>query len=175
MTVHVVYGSRPKAPGEGKWFGGKLGGHVGLEIAPDSIVHFNHSGKVTALAKNARSGRFLLSETEQFYCTFGCDTVKRIAIRIPVSSVQKQQIDSISAVYLAKAPYSYAFFGMRCAAACYHLLSIGEVYPQIETSKMVRKVFYPRRLRKKLLKSAKANGWEVIRTEGTKRRKWDHD
>jgi len=175
VTVHVIYGSRPKAKGEGKWFGGKLGGHVGLEIAPNQVLHFNPGGKVKAFTGNSEPGRFSLSETESFYCTFGCDTVKRMSVRIPVPAEGQRRIDSLSASYISKAPYAYAFFGMRCAAACYHFISIGKAYPECSTGKMVRKFFYPRRLRKRLLRSAKKYGWEVTITEGTKRRKWDHD
>jgi hypothetical protein len=41
--VHFLYGSKPSREArdiEKKWFGGKLGGHVGIEITPDSILNF---------------------------------------------------------------------------------------------------------------------------------------
>lgn len=141
VTVHVIYGSKPKASGEGKWFGGKPGGHVGLEIAPNEVLHFNPGGKVRAFARKSSHGTFHLASKEGFYCTFGCDSVKKMAVRIPITAEGKQHIDSVSAVYLKEAPYDYAFFGMRCAAACYHFISIGQAYPEIRTSKMVRKFF----------------------------------
>jgi hypothetical protein len=43
VVVHFLYGSKPSREArdiEKKWFGGKLGGHVGIEITPDSILNF---------------------------------------------------------------------------------------------------------------------------------------
>lgn len=96
-------------------------------------------------------------------------------IKIPITTPDRHQLDSISAIYVAGAPYPYAFFGMRCAAACYHLLSHTTLYPELNENKMIRKFFYPRRLRKYLLREAKKQHWETHITPGRKTRKWDHD
>lgn len=173
--VHVIYGSKPIADNETKWFGGILGGHVGLEIAPNKVVHFNPGGKVRALGKESEPGTYAISTVEQFYCTFGCDTVKRMEVRIPITTAQARSLDSISTIYYDAPPYPYAFFGMRCTAACYHLLSWADVYPDYRKGKMVRKFFYPRRLRKRLIRTAKKKDWEIRYTEGRSTRKWDHD
>ncbi len=174
-TVHVIYGSKPKAKTEGKWFGGKLGGHVGLEVSPGKVVHFNPGGAVGAWQKNSDTGNYIVSTVEGFYCTFGCDSVKRMAVKIPISAADFKVLDSISNHYVEHSPYPYAFFGMRCAAACYHLLSFTDAYQEISKRKMVRRFFYPRKLRKRLIKSAKKQHWKVTITEGRSTRKWDHD
>ena len=174
-TVHVIYGSKPKAPGETSWFGGKLGGHVGLEIAPDRVIHFNPAGQVKAFRRKSSPGNFVESTVEGFYCTFGCDTVKTLQVHIPITTAGSDSLAVISNRFLEQAPYPYAFFGMRCAAACYHLLSVASVFPEKSEGKMLRRFFYPRRLRKFVLKEAKRQHWTVIQTQGTQRRKWDHD
>ncbi|HLP54051.1 MAG TPA: hypothetical protein VK151_03445 [Fluviicola sp.] len=174
-TVHVIYGSKPKAKTEGKWFGGKLGGHVGLEVSPGKVVHFNPGGAVGAWQKNSDTGSYVISTIEGFYSTFGTDSVKQMAVKIPISEAGFKVLDSIANHFVGHPPYPYAFFGMRCAAACYHLLSFTEVYPKISKRKMVRKFFYPRKLRKRLIKTAKKRGWKVTITEGRATRKWDHD
>ena len=174
-TVHVIYGSKPISKTEGKWFGGKWGGHVGLEVSPGKVVHFNPGGAVGAWQKNSDTGRYVVSTVEGFYCTFGCDSVKQLAVKIPITVAEFKVLDSIADHFVAQPPYPYAFFGMRCAAACYHLLSFTDTYPEISKRKMVRRFFYPRKLRKRLLKSAKKKYWKVTITEGRSSRKWDHD
>ncbi len=174
-TVHVIYGSKPKAEGEGNWFGGKWGGHIGLEIAPDTVIHFNPGCEFTILRRKAGPGTYRSSTVESFYCTFGCDMVKTLQVRIPITAAGRDSLRAISERFLEEAPYPYAFYGMRCTAACYHLLSVASVFPEKSEGKMIRKFFYPRRLRKFLLRKARKNDWLVTRTEGSERRKWDHD
>lgn len=54
LKVHFLYGSKPlkkyKAT-EQKWFGGILGGHVGIEGDDDKIVNFLPKGKFHWLIK----------------------------------------------------------------------------------------------------------------------------
>lgn len=175
ITVHVVYGSKPLVNKTEKWFGGKLGGHIGLEVAPGKVVHFNPGGKFRICGRKSEPGRYVTSKVSDFYCTFGCDSIKKLAVRIPVSIAKQQLVDSIGKAYCENPPYPYAFFGMRCAAACYHLLSEADVFPDYRKGKMIRKFFYPRRLRKRVLRYAAKNNWEIIRKEGSVTRKWDHD
>jgi hypothetical protein len=175
VTVHVVYGSKPKAAGEGKWFGGRWGGHIGLEISPDKVVHFNPGGRVRAFRKNSPPGTYSISSVQDFYCTFGCDTVKTMQVKIPVSIAGARQVDSISTIWYESAPYAYAFFGMRCTSATYHLLSWADIYPDWSEKHMTRRFFYPRRLRRFLQREAKEQGWEIRYSEGSERRKWDYD
>lgn len=175
ITVHVIYGSKPIAKGETKWFGGKLGGHIGLQVGKDKIIHFNPGGKVRAFGRSAEPGNYVLSSVREFYRTFHCDSAKRMQVTIPVTAEMKLQLDSVCGVFLKNPPYPYAFFGMRCTSACYHLLSVAGVYPEYSKKKMIRRFFYPRRLRKRLIRSAKDRNWKLTLTEWTVRRKWDHD
>ena len=175
LIVEVIYGSKPLAKGESHWFGGKLGGHIGLTIAPDSVMHFIPGGRVAATNINSDIGNYLISSKYAFYRTFHCDTTKTCRIFIPVTPAQKQQLLKTAEPFLKEGPYPYAFFGMRCAAACYHLLSLADVTKDLPRSIMTRKFFYPRKLRKFLFKEAKAKGWRISETPGSIKRKWDHD
>lgn len=175
LVVEVIYGSKPLAEGERHWFGGKLGGHIGLRIGKDSIMHFVPGGRVVATNINSDTGRYLISSSKQFYRTFHADTTKTCQIVIPISAAQKQKLLNDSNPFLKEGPYPYAFFGMRCAAACYHLLSLADVTKDLSRSRMTWKFFYPRKLRKHLFKEAKLNGWIVKQTPGSTKRKWDHD
>lgn len=175
LVVEVIYGSRPIDKNERSWFGGKLGGHIGLRIGEDSVMHFVPGGRVAATNINSDTGRYLLSSDRNFYRTFYCDTTKTCRIFIPVSSTQKQQLLKDAKPFLKEGPYPYAFFGMRCAAACYHLLSLADVTKDRSRSSMTWKFIYPRKLRKFLFKEAKAKGWKIMTTPGSSKRKWDHD
>lgn len=175
LTVHIIYGSKPLAKGESKWFGGKLGGHIGLQVGRDKIIHFNPNGKVRVFGHSDEPGQYVLSSKKSFYNTFHCDSAKTMQVVISVSPEAKQHLDSICRGFLNASPYPYAFFGMRCTSACYHLLSEAGVVPKMSKSHMTRRFFYPRRLRKLLLKKATSQHWTITQTAGTSCRKWDHD
>ncbi|MGV3610713.1 MAG: hypothetical protein ACO1N0_07185 [Fluviicola sp.] len=175
LVVEVIYGSKPKAKTERHWFGGKLGGHIGLKIGKDSIMHFVPGGRVAATNINSDTGNYLISTKKSFYRTFYCDTTKTCRIFIPITPDQKQKLLRDIEPFLKEGPYPYAFFGMRCAAACYHLLSLADVTKDLSRSRMTWKFIYPRKLRKFLFKEAKANQWKISTTPGSTKRKWDHD
>jgi hypothetical protein len=175
LVVEVIYGSKPIDKNERSWFGGKLGGHIGLKIGKDSVMHFVPGGRVVAININSDTGRYLISSSKQFYRTFRADTTKTCQIFIPINSSQKQKLLNDSKPFLKEGPYPYAFLGMRCAAACYHLLSLADVTKDLSRSRMTWKFFYPRKLRKYLFKEAKSKGWIIKETPGSTKRKWDHD
>lgn len=175
LVVEIIYGSKPITQEERHWFGGKLGGHIGLKIGEDSVMHFVPGGRVAATNFNSDIGNYLISSKRSFYRTFYCDTTKTCRIFIPVTRAQKQKLVKDSAPFLKKGPYPYAFFGMRCAAACYHLLSLADVTKDRSRSSMTWKFFYPRKLRKFLFKEAKSKDWTITQTPGSSKRKWDHD
>jgi len=181
IKVQFIYGSKPlKAykSTEKKWFGGLPGGHVGIETDDQQVLDFHHykSFHVFATKKNKHS-RFMLKPAYEFWSCFGtpAEAVKKATVVIPVSKAQKQRFDSIANEYLSNTPYDYALFGMRCAAATYDILGqlgIVEAYPVSRTS---MKIFYPKKLRKKLIAEARENGWAVIKQEGSPKRKWEQD
>lgn len=175
IVVRIIYGSKPLVKSESKWFGGKLGGHVGLQTGKDSVFHFNPGAHVNATKANSSLGRYVLSYEKQFWYTFGNDSMKTISFYIPIDTDERSKIVKQAILFQDNSPYKYAFFGMRCTAACYHLLSIGKLYPELSERKMTNRFFYPRKLRKFLLAEAKKNQWKVERTAGATNRKWDHD
>lgn len=175
LCVYFIYGSKPKTAEETSWFGGKLGGHVGLGIHPDTVYHFNPGGKVRAFGKKGETGRWFLSTKDEFLCTFGCDSDKVLMVYIPVDHATISAVRESGNQFVINPTYPYAFFGMRCTAACYHLLSIGGITQPRSNRAMIRKNFYPRKLRKRLLKLATQNGWKTVLIEGRDTRKWDHD
>lgn len=181
LKVHFLYGSKPHKnykDTEYKWFGGILGGHVGIELEQDKILNFLPSGKFHYIGKNKkRHSAYALHSEYGFYTMFGGnpDSVKKAIIYIPISNQQFQQFQAISQSYLKETPYDYAFVGMRCGSATYEILAQLGILKSRSKFKNIFKVFYPKKLRRRLLKKARKNHWKVIQQQGTKRRKWEKD
>ncbi len=181
IKVHFLYGSKPKREFkdvESKWFGGKLGGHVGIEFDSNKVVDFVPSGDFHYFAKNDDcNSRFALHTLESFWEIFGgnSEEVKKLSVSIPISQKQKLQLDSIINQYTNQTPYDYAFIGMRCGAATYDILSQLGIVKQFSHNRTYLKIFYPKKLRKPLVEKASENNWEVKKQEGTTNRKWEKD
>ena len=181
LKVHFLYGSKPLKKykkTEKKWFGGVLGGHVGIETQNGQILNFMPNGKFHIFAKKKnRHSSYVEHSNSGFYSVFGgnADSVKKVVVFVPISKQQKQQFDSITGVYLAQTPYDYAFFGMRCGAATYETLGKLAILPSWNYGKTWRKIFIPKKLRKRLLKKANSNNWKIIRENGSEKRKWEKD
>lgn len=179
IKVHFLYGSKPKKEHketEGKWFGGLHGGHVGVEYETNKIIDFVPLGKFHYIEKhNKRHSAFVRNDTVSFWQTFGgsYDEMKKLTIIIPISTFQKKKLDSLVKAYYDETPYDYAFKGMRCASASYDILAQLGITKQFERKKTFRKNFYPKRTRKKLVKLAKRNNWEIKKQEGSETRKWE--
>lgn len=160
LKVHFLYGSRPLKKykdTEQKWFGGVLGGHVGIEGDSNKIVNFIPNGKFHWFAKkNDRHSTYAVHSIYDFYAILGGnpDSVKKAVVYIPVSRKQKLTFDSITSSYLKQTPYDYALFGMRCGAATYEILGQLDILPKFSYSKTYKKIFYPKKLRKRLFKKA---------------------
>lgn len=181
VTVHFLYGSKP-AQGfeqeESRWFGGRRGGHVGLEVQANRVLNFMPSGKFHWLShERDRHSRFAeLTVSQTYQCLGGSKgELKTAAIRIPLDSVQFQLLQQIVTRYLDQTPYDYAFMGMRCAAATDEVLAQLGITKRRRFWGTVFHTFRPRALRKRLLRKAEVDGWEVLRQEGSVRRIWEKD
>ncbi len=182
IRVLFIYGSRPSPDCDssgGKWFGGIHGGHVGVQLDSSRVIDFAPSNGFHYIGhkKNCLSA-FSIRDPESFWETFrGSDSasVKRLSIRIPVSSGQYHRLDSLSRVYTCEVPYDYAFLGMRCAAASYDLLQVIGVTRERGRLAIWSRFFYPKLLRKYLMKKAKKRGWKMESGEGSPCRVWESD
>lgn len=180
IKVHFLYGSKPHPKfrdAEPKWFGGKLGGHVGIEIDSNQILNFVPRGEFHTFPKNKKNSAYIVSSHSGFYSIFATDDplVKKVIFCIPISEIQKIRMDSIARLYLSDTPYDYAFFGMRCGAAAYEILAQLKILPRYSFGKTSRRIFYPRRLRKRLFALAIKENWLIIREDGSSHRIWEKD
>jgi hypothetical protein len=85
------------------------------------------------------------------------------------------ELEDLFETYSKKSPYDYAVFGMRCAAASYDLLSEIGLFRKISMKNNILTNFYPKLLRKRILKWAKKNNYPVQHHEGRSTRVWEKD
>ncbi|WP_153797127.1 hypothetical protein [Foetidibacter luteolus] len=181
LKVHFLYGSKPRKAfkeSEEKWFGGMLGGHVGIEGDSGKILSFLPFGKFHWFEhKHNRHSMYALHSQRDFYSILGGngDSVKKAVVYIPVTTQQKKTFDSLLVAYTKETPYDYALVGMRCGAATYDILARLGIMKRYNRIKTYQKIIYPRKLRKRLFNKAANNGWAVVLTEGSVNRKWERD
>jgi len=181
LKVHFLYGSKPQKAykkTQSKWFGGKLGGHAGVELDSNQILNFIPQGKFHLIAhKKNKHSTFATHDFEGFYSIMGgkAHDHKKLIIKILISQKQKEHFECIQKNYLAQTPYDYAFLGIRCGAATHDILGQLGILKHFSYRGTIFKIFYPKRVRKKLIRLAQKQGWQIQREEGTKGRKWERD
>ena len=174
IKLNFLYGSIPAKghkKSEPKWFGGLKGGHVNIE-ANGMILDFKPGNPCAIFPNNTNpGGGFHLNNT----IYWDTATTKWISIIIPVTKEQLNALTEIFATYAEETPYDYAVFGMRCAAASYDVLSEIGVVKKLPDKNNILVNFYPKLLRKRMLKWAKENNYSVTYHEGRSSRKWETD
>src|SRR5689334_21675262 len=99
LKVHFLYGSKPLKKykhSEKKWFGGILGGHVGIEGDSNKIVNFKTKGKLHLIAKPTHfHSTYAIHSPENFYAILGGhpDSAKKAIVFVPVTAQQKHKFD----------------------------------------------------------------------------------
>lgn len=180
IKVQFIYGSKPfkkyKAE-EKKWFGGLLGGHVGIEGDSAKFYSFEIHGKNKIFNGKPNNSIYKIETADEFWNIMKTkeDSLKIATVILPLTSQQKQKFDSITSAYRKQTPYCYAVFGMRCGASTYDILAQLGFFTRHSRFKTSMKIFYPRRLRKRLLAKAEQNNWMIVRKQGTLKRKWERD
>lgn len=173
IKIHFLYGSKPAKgfkQSEQKLFGGLKGGHVNIE-AGGKVLDFMPGDNPLLPKKKNPTGGFRLNSDVYWNTT----TDKWATIIVPVTKEQYTELQSLFNSLSAKTPYDYAIFGMRCAAASYDVLTKIGLFKEFPVSKNVSQHFYPKLLRKKILRWAEKNNYTILRHEGKPSRKWESD
>jgi len=173
IRLNFLYGSKPAKEYKGiepKKFGGIKGGHVNI-AAGDKVLDFMPGNNPLFPKDKKPSGGFRLNNSIYWDTT----NTKWTTVFIPVSADQFSELQLLFDSLSKQTPYDYAIFGMRCAAASYDVLSMIGLFPEFSNSKNIATHFYPKLLRKKVLKWAAENNFIVIEHEGKSSRKWESD
>lgn len=172
IRINFLYGSKP-AKGyhkqESKLFGGLKGGHVNIE-AGGRVLDFSPGNNPLFPNNKKPSGGFSINNSVDWD-----DDDKWKTVIVEVSESQYEELQKVFDSVAAKTPYDYAIFGMRCAAASYDVLSSIGIFKEYSIKKNIFAHFYPKLLRKKILKWASKNNYTVIANEGRSSRKWESD
>ena len=173
IKIHFLYGSKPAKgykDSESKAFGGIKGGHVNIE-ARGRVLDFM-PGKCPLFPDNKNpTGGYHINNSVYW----DTSSNKWMTIEVPLNDSQLQMLQNLMDSFSNETPYDYAVFGMRCAAASYDVLSEIGLMKELPNGKNVTKNFYPKLLRKRMLKWARKNNYRVIYHEGNERRKWEKD
>jgi hypothetical protein len=176
LKVFFRYGSIPEIGYERIEYeetGGLHGGHVSLGL--DSLeIGFTNNGRIHIFPrKGINNGIFYWTYLEDFENQIAGK--KYITFVIPLNDSQYHRLRDTLMAYIANPPYDYAFFGMRCAAAAYDVLSqIGLFRPLSRTDNILSN-FYPRLFRRKMFALARQKGYQIIRVRGRRTRIWEGD
>lgn len=179
IEVCFLYGSRPShahRKTEHRWFGGKMGGHVGIAWKADSVISFVPAGEFHWFSRGrARHSRFIVQSREAFGEIFGspADSVQQLRVTVPIDSLQAAQLARIVRAYQQQTPYDYALVGMTCAAATADMLADIDILPRLSPRKFARTFYKPRVLRRHMVYLAEQNGWELHFQKGTSHRRWE--
>ena len=178
IKIHFLYGSKP-AKGfkkkELKFVGGLHGGHVSIETEDSVDIGFSPKGATHIFSHRRNKGGYFDKKINKKGHPVYPLGYKLTTIIIPVTKEQLKKLNEIQNAYLAKPPYDYAFFGMRCASATQDILSQTGIVKHRRISKNVRTTFYPKKLRRRLIKLAEEKGYKIERQEGRITRKWEKD
>jgi len=173
IKLNFLYGSKPAKDhrqSESKVFGGLKGGHVNIE-ANGKVLDFM-PGDCPLFPKNKNpTGGFRINNDVYWNTTED----KWTTILIPVTPAQMNHLDSLFNLYQRSTPFDYAVFGMRCASASYYVLSKIGLFERISDRKNVTIHFYPKLLRKRMVRWAAKNHYPIIEHEGKSTRKWEKD
>ncbi|MFM6984198.1 MAG: hypothetical protein ACKOXF_08690 [Chitinophagaceae bacterium] len=172
LKVLFVYGSRPASKGEDKWFGGLHGGHVSISYQK-GFVSFVPKVGIQIFKRKKINSKFTLEYGDYF--VFDTIDSRYLIISIPIDSLARIRLDSVINRYLIESPYPYAFFGMRCASAAADLMQKSSIISTKERKPLWRKYFYPRLLRRELIKMARQNAWPMYYRPGRSSRRWEKD
>lgn len=174
IRLNFLYGSVPAKghkESEPKWFGGIKGGHVNIQ-ANGMVLDFKPGDPCAIIPNNKKPGGGFHLSNSLYWDTA---TTKWVTVTIPVTKSQLDTLTAIFEAYSAQTPYDYAVFGMRCAAASYDVLSEIGLFKKLPNKENVVQNFYPKLLRKRVLKWAKENNYNIVYHDGRTTRKWETD
>lgn len=172
VKILFVYGSKPLNHGESRWFGGIHGGHVSVSYN-NHFVSFVPNGKFRVFPRRKAVSAFVEEYEGQF--VFDTTDSRYLMVSIPVTAAQRRALDSVCKARLDSAEYEYGFFGMRCASAAYDVLSASGIVRSRGRTSCVIRYFYPKKLRKYMLKMANRNSWPMFFRWGRDTRRWESD
>ncbi len=172
LKILFVYGSKPISKDEDKWFGGIHGGHVSISYKKE-FASFVPNGNVHVFKRKKINSRIVFEYEDRF--VFDTTGSRFLIITIPIDSIQRVRLDSVIRKRYEVMTYDYAFFGMRCASSAYEMCASAGIFETIRINKLWRKYFYPKLLRKELIKKAKQNAWPMYYRSGKTTRKWESD
>lgn len=171
IVVQFAHGSKPKKQykDEHKTLGGKMGGHVVIQIN-QYVYGFHFAGhKVHIFPHHKNRNGVFQKQSLAEWETLTKDK-KLTKVFIPINKEDKESLLVFFDNNIAKPSYDYSFFGQRCTSTVYNQL---KALHKMSGGGRFGNAFYPAQLRKKLLKQSKAKGYLVTVKPGSVKRTWE--
>jgi hypothetical protein len=172
LKILFVYGSKPIAKEELKIFGGINGGHVSLKYK-EAFASFVHKGSLHLFPRKKIHADYIVEKDRNF--REDTSISRHVIVDIPINDTQAKALDSVISQRLKHPGYDYAFLGFRCASSAYEVLASAGIFKRYSKTKIKLKFFYPKRLRKHVLKQANQHHWHMHWRPGKATRKWEKD
>ncbi|MCB0543719.1 MAG: hypothetical protein R2791_17560 [Saprospiraceae bacterium] len=172
VVVRIIHGSvrRRHYRREAKELGGKMGGHVGIQI-DDLIYDFKYRDiSRIHIFSNPESKNCIFQKHTPDEWTACYKDNQETLVTIPVDETEIEFLLDFYRKNILEPSYDYSFFGQRCASSCYDLL---KKINKIQGGHYFFNAFYPGMLRKKLLAKARQAGYGVVVIPGSPTRIWE--
>jgi hypothetical protein len=177
ILIHFIHGSFPKKNciDQRIRVGGLLGGHLEIEI--DNSVYgfeFEDEKNIHIFSRKTPSGyNSIFTKKEKTDWILETEYDKITSIKIPVTTKQKKTLMTKLEFAHQSLPYDYSFFGMRCASSTYEDLSSIGIFPKKWRFQYIINAFYPRQLRKRMVRWANNNSLKIELKKGIDCRVWE--
>ena len=171
IVIHIFHGSLRKwsSRNQPKELGGKLGGHVAIEVQHNIYgFYYKNINKIHIFPnKKNKNCEFQKQSLEEWAKIVS--TKKETTFKIPVTEDEVQYLLDYYHKNIASPSCDYSFFGERCASNCYHLLKeIGK----IDGGSYFLNAFWPGQLIRKLTRESKKRAYEINIKPGSSDRIW---
>jgi hypothetical protein len=167
--VQIVSGSKPKKgeEGEGKIFGGKLGGHVVIDLGADGVLGFSndeYGGHFFSKRRRKRNSKFERYTSEEWQKAIQGKQVVTFSL-----DITEEQRKTIGEAFKGEPNVDYSVLGYRCASYALHALKEAGIVDEPNFKIKYFLAVTPG----SLVRFLKKKGFLPEVQEGSKKRKWN--
>ena len=174
IVVHFIHGSKrieEDCDYKKERLGGYLGGHVEIEVAAHVYGFSYDSLPINYFPRSKFNSKYEKRTKEKWLKHTKYDKVT--SLHIPVNTAQKQNLIKIVTSHHKNPPYDYSFWGQRCTSSAAIVLSDAKIIGKLNNTTSIISFYYPKLLRRTLLKLALKNDYLVKRKPGIDCYNWE--
>ena len=173
ILVHFIHGSVPQKNCSYKKqrLGGHLGGHIEIESKGFVYGFLYDTLPINYISKSKFNSKFEKRSVKEWNELVKNDKIT--TIEIPTSIEESKKLDNLLNIHFSKTPYDYSFFGQRCTSSTAEILSDAGIINKFSNKEAVIAFYYPKLLRRTMLKYADKNKLKVNNKKGIECHDWE--